>query len=704
MKNRALGIAMVYLAIAFIMTGCEGKQKNKVAMGRYVEQTLELPGEFAGIGQKKDGTLMVGTYGEDDSITISSLNEDDSWKEENKVVFPELENIRYLQEIKIEDNGIYYVYDTTEGQVGVGEILFDGTTSNVLLMEGDEPYKSLTRGWYQIEKSEKGDYIISREWSGAVSSFDGKTGKLKNTFCNEALSFMTIGERLLVATGWAEKSINTYDLETGQQIDSTEYNIQEDPNEIYCTSEGTYLFNKQGIQYKSNKGTSWEQIVPEERTKFCEADSGIGQGFALPNEQFVVMFMGNQDMELKKYYFDPNIETRPAKEVTIYMMNDIDLIRQAVAIYQKEHQDVSVNIKTRDRDANYEDTIKSLNTELLAGGGPDFIILDQLPIATYIEKGLLTDVSDMANQYISEGGYRNIVNTYKQGEAVYAIPLRFRVPIICGKRDIVSRAHDLDDLAQYKEQHQDEILFNKNVSELSTQFYDISQPFLIDQEGKYNREKVKSYIEDLECIGEEKETGEIFERIDFEPDKYPELLDVATGKSQLFIIKPRSIWDTAKIQALLKARGDGDISSMEVNGEILYEANVIMGINANSKNQDMVKEIMKIALSDEVQSILNAYGVPTSKRAVELQEELIQNFRDEIKDNSGRSVMISNDVGDIYEKCKGYWEQASLCCNKSSNDAADVAYRIVYQYTNGNKSIDEILDEEEEKMELRAAE
>ena len=41
-----------------------------------------------------------------------------------------------------------------------------------------------------------------------------------------------------------------------------------------------------------------------------------------------------------------------------------------------------------------QDYIKALNTELLAGTGPDVLVLDGLPIASYIQKGVLAELGE----------------------------------------------------------------------------------------------------------------------------------------------------------------------------------------------------------------------------------------------------------------------------------------------------------------------
>ena len=41
------------------------------------------------------------------------------------------------------------------------------------------------------------------------------------------------------------------------------------------------------------------------------------------------------------------------------------------------------------------DTIRALNAELLNGSGADVLMLDGLPVESYMEKGILADLSDL---------------------------------------------------------------------------------------------------------------------------------------------------------------------------------------------------------------------------------------------------------------------------------------------------------------------
>ena len=74
-----------------------------------------------------------------------------------------------------------------------------------------------------------------------------------------------------------------------------------------------------------------------------------------------------------------------------------------------------------------DDAIKSLNTEVLAGKGPDVLVLDGLPADSYVEKGALCDISNyvvQANE--SEGLFTNIMDAYTSDNKIFQGVYRYR--------------------------------------------------------------------------------------------------------------------------------------------------------------------------------------------------------------------------------------------------------------------------------------
>ena len=100
-----------------------------------------------------------------------------------------------------------------------------------------------------------------------------------------------------------------------------------------------------------------------------------------------------------------------------------------------------------------EDAIKALNTEIMAGNGPDVIMLDGLPIESYLAKGMLEDLSEnLKAAEEKEEFFDNITRVYEQDGKIYAIPTRFLIPLLMGNEEFVSNIQDLSSLSAVMEE------------------------------------------------------------------------------------------------------------------------------------------------------------------------------------------------------------------------------------------------------------
>ena len=704
MKRVIKYISSLLIVILFV-TGCaQNGGKSKVTKGVYVEKEIELPNAEGELGMNKsyNGKLLYATYNEGEkNVVIYNLKEDDTWEELNKFpfTFPEEKDIK---SIGVSEDSIYLLVCSEDGKAEMSEYLKDGTTYTISLTEEGEDYL-LGDHWYQLGKAENGDYLIQEDWGGNLNSFDGQTGALKYNLSKETLSFNVMGNKVIYNSGWQTRTISVCSMENGEVLESVLYEIKDNTNCVDLSEQGMYLFNAAGINFKGNNEEKWKNIVKAERNQLADSSKGIMGAWTLDTESFLVSFNGGS---LKKYDYDPEAEDVVNIELTVAMGWENPLFKKAISIYQQEHNDVQINIVYY---YDEEKGVDTLNAQLLAGEGPDILIFDNLPIQTYIDKGILVDLSDIASECCKkEGCYKNIIEAYKQKEGVWAIPMRFQVPMIWGKNEIIKKAQSIDELAQYKEAHPDEVLIKKNMDELAFQLIHISEPMLMDENKEYNRDKTKQYINALQTIGvqEGEITDEIYgERLEVEPSKYKELLDFANGESNIFFLAPRNVGDIAGADGILDARKNEDlgIAPLKMNGEIVFRANGIMGINKNSKHQEIAKEIIEIALGEEVQGEINYLGVPITEEDVKAQEEFLKYYSNQIQDDEGRSVAIDNDVSRVYDECKRIWKEASLCCNASTSTPHFIQRVINDIYVKGTP-VDKALDEYEKSTELQKLE
>lgn len=112
--------------------------------------------------------------------------------------------------------------------------------------------------------------------------------------------------------------------------------------------------------------------------------------------------------------------------IHLYTLKDNDQLWQSAKLFEEKFPEyqVVIDVGVSEEDGKtVSDAIRSLNTEIMAGNGPDIILMDGLPIVDYIEKGVLEDLSDMVES-VKENGeefFENVLSSYKKGEKVLVI-------------------------------------------------------------------------------------------------------------------------------------------------------------------------------------------------------------------------------------------------------------------------------------------
>lgn len=227
--------------------------------------------------------------------------------------------------------------------------------------------------------------------------------------------------------------------------------------------------------------------------------------------------MEGKQIYLKHYWFDKSVSSIPAKELTIFALNDSNTIRQAIVAYQKQNPDIYINFRIANNNQNViytygvknpnetlsiSDYVEALNTELLAGKGADILILDGLPIESYIEKGVLEDMEDvLLPQIEADVLMKNIAENYVKDGKIYTMPLRFRVPIIYGSSEAVNASKSLEDLARFSEENTEVPLFGKcDYRSLSAWMLLLNYGDVINANGEINEENFERFLQNISKI------------------------------------------------------------------------------------------------------------------------------------------------------------------------------------------------------------
>ena len=269
---------------------------------------------------------------------------------------------------------------------------------------------------------------------------------------------LTVYENTLIWPDTQKREIQLFDLTEGKLKETAAYEDLDSAAYVGMDAEGLFAAGSTGISRR--KDSQWK----------LEVDGGL-TSLIMPNLTVQSVFSGGEGLwyailgaamgesaQLYRYRYDPDIPSQPNKTLNIFSLYDNSTARLAIGEFQRVNPDVRVvmeaGIETgssnpglismgpggmaqeqqTDNSATVDDVIRALNTQLLAGKGPDLIILDGLPLQSYIEKGVLKDISALAQRLTTEEGLiANLTNAYAFDGKTYGLPSRFSLPVMLGE-------------------------------------------------------------------------------------------------------------------------------------------------------------------------------------------------------------------------------------------------------------------------------
>lgn len=187
-----------------------------------------------------------------------------------------------------------------------------------------------------------------------------------------------------------------YDLETGHmQTEAASAAGGEDyPSSLAADADGNlYLLSEKGVRRAVPGGTLAETVMEGSMYTFGSPLAAVRGFTALPGNTFALAVQTEEGGRVLHYVFDETVSAVPDKEVRVYALNDSPTVRAAITNFQQENPDVRVNFEVgTSGGASAEDALRTLNTELVAGKGPDVLILDGMPLQSFIDKGVLAEL------------------------------------------------------------------------------------------------------------------------------------------------------------------------------------------------------------------------------------------------------------------------------------------------------------------------
>lgn len=378
----------------------------------------------------------------------------------------------YLSRVAVSPEGgaAAFGYYTQDAQVGLKVIGPDGSVREVPLQmpayEGDgDSRNQITQAKYTADGQ-----LLAVDLNSNLYRVDLENGNMEQV--NASLAGIvgyvdTAGKWILAVT---DEGVQCLDSATGDLLSDHEpLKATTDSSKMLGTdgnyfpvvydggaTEGSVIYvNHQGLFYLGEGAAVSEQLINGEQVSLGDESTLFSAVYTLGQESYLVFGADSLGINRCYYYqYDAQASAVPTKQLNIYALEDSNVLQQVISYYKKENQDVFVK-KTIGIQAGSgmtaEDALRALNTELLAGNGPDILILDGMPVESYQEKGVLTDLGGyLEAAETADGLFTNIMeNFYNEDGKICQIPLRFFFYVVEGDGDALAAGKSLESLADY---------------------------------------------------------------------------------------------------------------------------------------------------------------------------------------------------------------------------------------------------------------
>lgn len=659
---------VVYGLLTVMAVGCVGAKAYPVmarekegTAGRYMEKEISLP-ETGCVSVEEicfleDGTFRAVYRDQDALLKIAdSQDKGKTWtapRDLHRELFPGEKVKEPVSAALCSDGGIFSLW---YGEDAAYYQSADGEKREIPLAE----YVGNGMEIYDAAFTASGSVILMGK--DAIYEIYAKDGGLLRTYekGNTVLDFGIVGNRLVV---FVNDTIHYYDTETGEPLTdepvlTEELCLKKDQSETETASshsvvmtgsdEGGILYvNRGGMYLYYPGGTMVEQLFEGQETSVGLPETGL---MDVETDEEGRVYLAASDVSSEKpegkiycYQFDGEASVAET-ELEIYTLLMDPYIEQAAVMFQKEHPEIRIEIQegmTGKDGVTTTDAIKNLNTEIMAGEGPDVMLLDGLLEEDYIEKGMLEDISGIVE---SAGILENIRDVYTEEDgAVYRMPLRFGIPMIAGKAEDVDMADDLTSLKDMVKKHKADFssdffsAYKARVPQIFlTSLFELSSPSWMKKDGRVDEEKVREFLEltyeiyhaDKEYEGyaedtsdsEEKETRWYEKNRRQEASPAMDLL-LMRAEKQLFSYGYLFSLDHIFLMNTVETENP-EFTHRLFNGQEknCFAPELILGISAAAREKEAAQMFVEFLFSEEQQKNGKEAGFPVRKSVYESDE------------------------------------------------------------------------------------
>lgn len=765
MKRR--GRALLYLMVCIVcaaLSSCGGGKEEEIPMGRYADREVKLPpGTFAYMHACPDGGYYL--YGPDTNLTYvdaqgESKEKDRSW-EKNA-------NVRVKYTVGVSDQGASIFSYTPNFWVDeeLEKLWLEGDTRYLYyyMDEKGEKYPLELHGEGYQKGTNLNTFAFSPEGelyaasANQVYRLHVESGEAESLFATagQVESVVFAGDVMLAAD---REKIYTYDRKEGKLLENngilSEFIANHSTGGLVMAVSDTgagddagnaqvlYMACRTGLYRYIWGGSVIEQIADGQMTALSDTQRDLLALQVLDNGEFRILFGGNYMVEM---YYDETLPAKPSKELTVYSLEEIGWIRYAGQLFQKEHPDVLVRYETGmdgDNAISREDALKNLNTRLLAGDVPDVIVLDNMDIEQYADKGVLRELDDILQPYLDDGIlYRNIVEGMRMTdrEKLYCVPMMVYLPLWLGEEMYLEGEDSMEDIIAgmelARQKHPEgPILYTPYPQDVLLQTIPVCLPAWTKEDGSLDVEELTAYYQAVSRMWEidsagfdeagreawQKNNTEFYEPNDIDmidigfnyqysaQQNFGEtwmqlgfLLNPQIGASNVHVIKSNMAreWQEKELEDTV------NFGVYTGQADNVYWAKTIVGLCEQGKEPELAEEYLNLLLSD---AMMRKWWLdkPRNQSGITIRKDSLRDLMD-INNVEFEEVMGMKNPGAINTELtwpteeEKQWiyqmmEDAS-CCYRPGTMLEECAMEVGVRVLEGGLTPEEGAKEVERKM------
>lgn len=630
----------------------DGADNTESAKGRFLETEIELPEKIStvlGVRKCTDDSIVLIGYDENyiGLYRACTDNQGADWEEEAL------------------NSGDYTSYRAAaideEGSVALFGYFSSKEDSDILLVAKDGSSEKLTLQMpeYKGGGADTANMLLSADYAAGklfvvdlnnvLYEVDTESGELRavsHSVAENISGILPLGNRLAVLTG---NGVRFLEIEEGARLSEDAelekaLGIVENHSDtpiypvgltIGANADDMYYVNHEGIFFHKFGGSTIEQLANGELMSVGDRSISFRKLVQFDDEHFMVFAVDSLGNEVcYSYAYDANVSAVPEKQLKIYALEDSIILQQAVSAYQKSHPDVFVKKMigmSGDNSVTAEDAIKTLNTEIMAGSGPDVLVLDGLPVDSYVEKNILSDISEIVSAVDqTDGLFTNITDAYKADGKIYQVPLRFFFAAAEWNDGLKEINGSPDEIAAYIKTLKNDsvpVLAQLPAEMLLYTFYDAYSASWktgtgIDQEALKRSLDAAKVLYDIDGYAETERFsyGSVFADSIYQGQIIYGTMSVG-GHARLTDTAQVSIGTLCGVDAVMNLYGmesskSGSFGLLSAGEQRAFVPFVCLGLAENAKDNEMAKEFIQASLSADGQRQMNTH-FSVNKKAYE---------------------------------------------------------------------------------------